>query len=74
MDNYNNALEIHKQLSKNNNDSHCEHYNHIIQYYINIGLTLDNYGNYQEAIEYYNRALEIDSANVIALDNKGYAF
>ena len=39
----------------------------------NKGISLDNLGKYNEAIEYYDKALEIDPENAEALNNKGVA-
>ena len=39
----------------------------------NKGLALGNLGKYQEAIEWYDKALKIDPNYVDALNNKGIA-
>src|SRR5215469_8955212 len=40
---------------------------------IDKGNTLFNPGNYQQAIQYYDKALAIDAKDEVALDNKGIA-
>ena len=39
----------------------------------NKGLALNNLGKYEEAIEWYDKALKIDPNDVNALNNKGKA-
>ena len=39
----------------------------------NKGLALKNLGKYQEAIEWYDKALKIDPNDIYALNNKGLA-
>jgi Flp pilus assembly protein TadD len=37
------------------------------------GFALSNFGNHAGAIEYFDKALDIDPHNVKALNNKGFA-
>jgi Flp pilus assembly protein TadD len=39
----------------------------------NKGNALDNLGKHQEAIQYYDKALDLEPNDVIALENKGSA-
>ncbi len=75
LSNYSYALDIHAQLSKNNYEGgdNADYNRLLVEDYINVGLTLDHLGKHQQAIEYYEKALDIDHNNVTALDNKGYA-
>ncbi len=40
---------------------------------IDKGNALFNHGNYAQAIQYYDKALDIDANDKVALDNKGVA-
>jgi tetratricopeptide (TPR) repeat protein len=68
-------LDIHEQLSKNSNeDVKDTNYSQLlVEDYINVGLSLDYLDKYSQAIDYYDKALDIDKYNVTALDSKGYA-
>jgi tetratricopeptide (TPR) repeat protein len=39
----------------------------------NKGNALDNLGKHQEAIQYYDKALDLEPNDVIALEDKGSA-
>lgn len=54
------------------------HYQQKAEAYNNIGLELYNQGKYEEAIEYYNKAVELEKHNIEEMDicyyNRGRAY